>query len=680
MLSLAENEEGDVEVGNASHRRKGLKLPAIYGSKQFEEHQYLGMVEINKFDADDDELPPDLLGDNFDKEPEGFGDPFANMPDPFANNGGDPFANNGGDPFKVDDFNLPTNGKRGLFGEEDDFYGNDMNFSPSPLDQQKVGPAPAGPRGGPPPPPPQTFASLRTGSMPPPPPPPPPQSNANQRTRSDAHLPGFMQDINRLKLERDKEANLVGDQSEHGSFLMDPQPSRGQTRNPQPPQNQGRVKNEPDPYDPMADESLFMESNNLRNKATTQVQPNLKPKGGMFDESVLGGRGLFDDTMNQDMSMSMDQDLNKNNLSRIFDTGAFGRPSNNEEILKSLKDTAPQKSGGMFDKIEEEEDEYREDEHRKSSIGMFNRNELKPSKQQEVKRPTKGFLDDTVDDFEDEGKFIAQPKQTSQQKNKMFEDSFNENDESMLFPAKKNPVNKPEPAPVPSNSNSSKPKASPFSYGTEEKEQPQKKPALFEDEYVEEESNIFPAKKVTTTSGKFFESSSDLDKSYTENPNEKSFIERQKEKNNANHMMAMIMKGLDPKKQSVVSQSEISIGDEGEPEPDPVFEPKKTTPKPPAKVEPQKKEGKMFLDDSRMEEDDSMIFPPSKQPTVNPPTNTTKKLFMEEENEEEESFIFGNSKQKEQKPSLFIEKQEDKKKGFMFEEDESFDEFNLTDK
>lgn len=80
LLSLAENEDAD-DIGNATHRRKGLKLPAIYGSKQYEDHPYMGMVEINQLE--DDDTPPDLLGDDFNQEPEGFGDPFANDANPF---------------------------------------------------------------------------------------------------------------------------------------------------------------------------------------------------------------------------------------------------------------------------------------------------------------------------------------------------------------------------------------------------------------------------------------------------------------------------------------------------------------------------------------------------------------------------------------------------------------------
>jgi hypothetical protein len=159
LISLAENDEADMEAGNATHRRKGLKLPAIYGSKQYEDHLYLGMVEINQLEEDDE--MPNLLGDDYNKAPEGFDDPFAND----------------ADPFNPDDFN-PFQDNQPLFGS------HDANF------------APPGAGAPPPPPPPGDFGS-RTQSVPVPPP--PPRQPAQQRASSDAHLPPHLREINRLK-------------------------------------------------------------------------------------------------------------------------------------------------------------------------------------------------------------------------------------------------------------------------------------------------------------------------------------------------------------------------------------------------------------------------------------------------------------------------------------------------
>lgn len=277
LISLAENEEEDANPSNAIHRRKGLKLPAIYSSKQYEEHLYLGMIEINEIEEDD--LPPDLLGDDYNNPPEGFGDPFANDPNPLGN----------------DDFNPPQEENRGLFANVDETQS--QNFG-------NVAPPP--PNGAaPPPPPPPGGPPGRTGSVPPPPPPQP-----QGRAPSTDNRPAFMQDIDRLKAEKDAEANLVGDPSEAGSFHQPPPPQNlapagapGRGGPPPPPPGGMFKNNNPnDSFDPLADESLFMGSNAIKNKYNNK--PN---KRNMFDESMAGGKGLFDDTMNQDMSMSIDQ-------------------------------------------------------------------------------------------------------------------------------------------------------------------------------------------------------------------------------------------------------------------------------------------------------------------------------------------------------------------------------------
>lgn len=641
---------------------------------------------------EDDDLPPDLMGNDFIGEPEGFGDPFANPGDPFAG-AGDPFAS-GGDPFLA--YNQPPASNGGLFSNKDAFMSVDSPSQPAPV------------RGGPPPPPP-AFGNLRSGSMPPPPPP-PPAFAANQRAQSDAHLPGFLQDINRLKLEKDAEAQLVGDPSEAGSFY-EPNMRAPQSRGPQPGNyNQGR-DNQNDLFnDPLADESIFMSGNQNKNKGGLAPPPQRQK--GLFDESMMGDksmlgdrRGLFDETMNQDMSMSMDQDMNKNNLSRLFDTGGFGRQSNNDEqILRPLKEPSGKQGGNLFDKIEEDEEEDKEDEaniRRKTKQGamFFEDEDSRQPKQQMFKRESKGFLDDTIDDFDAEPKPIKKPQPPQNQKvsKGMFDDTFEEGDSnsSMLFPPKRAQPQAPPPAQnqqtamraLPGLANPEGPKKpTPFNYGSAEPSQPAQKkpPALFEESYVEEESQLFPVKKMSSGAKDIF-GANELDDSMSSSAKDRSFIDRQKEKNSNNHMMAMIMKGLDPGKKSSIIENEISIGDEESNEyQEPIRKEVVQPPPPPPKVEPPKPkpkpEAKLFLDDSRVEEEnESMIFPskpaPAKQ--VKEPTN---KLFMEEDGEEEESFIFGKPKPQAQPSAPVQEKPAPQKKPFMFDADESFDDFNLPDK
>lgn len=676
LISLAENEEADVETGNATHRRKGLKLPAIYGSKQYEEHLYMGMVEINELE--DDDVPPDLLGDDYNKPPEGFGDPFADDNDPFGTN----------------DFNPPpvmSNDR--LFSNGDAFGSNQFGNAPPP--------PPGG--GAPPPPPPPGFGNQRAGNLPPPPPTPPP---AAQRTSSEANIPAFMRDINRLKAERDAEANLVGDPSEAGSFIADPGQNMGYGRAPAPtgfpgmpppPPGQQMMTmkgmNPNDSYDPMADESLFIGSNAIKNKYKNDQQ-----KRGMFDDSMMGGKGLFDETM-RDMSMSMDQDLNKNDISRLF--GTMRGTATDNQNLKASSNVPPQMkgSGGLFDKIEEdeEEDKYEDNFGSKrptNAGGLFDNIDSPEVRAPPKKTPTRGFLDDTMnDDDEDEGFNVKPtPQPPAQTKKGMFEETFDEGDsnESMIFGNKK-------PAPPPNPQNQAKPlpglapptqKSTPFNYGNPPAEPP-KKQQLFEDDYEEEESNIFPTKRPTVAG--MFKDDDDPNQSILDTSRDKSFIEKARTTNSANHMMAMIMKGMDPKRQSIKKPEEKSIGDDDD-EPEQFFkqEPKKESP-PPAKAkapmdykppQPEKKENKFFLDESRVESEADSVFdlPQKSKPTPPPPTGN-KMLFMDDDEDEDESFIFDKPKSKPApvaKPP--VEAPPAKKKGFMFEEEESFDEFNLPPK
>lgn len=659
LISLAENEDGDVGNGNATHRRKGLKLPAIYGSKQFEEHLYMGMVEINELEEDD--AMPDLLGDDFNKEPEGFGDPFAND------------AN----PFDADDFNPPpANGGGQLFSN--------------------VAPPPPG-SGPPPPPPPPGSNSQRPGTMPPPPPP-PVASQAQNRVRSDANLAGFMRDINALKAQRDQEANLVGDPSEMGSVIYDQPPDYGAQNMrpaghalpgmPPPPPPPGgmpahRNMNPNDSYDPMADESLFVASNALKNKYQNNQQ-----KKGIFDDSMMGGggKGIFDETM-RDMSMSMDQDLGGGDVSRIFGQGSKQTPGDNQLFAAPNKG---QQKPGLFDKIEEDEEEDKYEENTGARQvgppgGLFSDLDSPETKPKPQKAPTRGFLDDTMNE-DDESVNLGlrpAPPQPPQKSRGMFEETFDEEDSnaSMLFPPKKTPSNaapQNQPRALPGMTAQDK-KPAPFAYGNPPPST-DKKPGLFEDDYEEEESNFFPTKK-PSAAGMFQED--DQNESMVDHSRDKSFIEKQKEKNTGNHMMAMIMKGLDPNKQAE-NPNEISIGDD-DPEP-----PQKTQPTPPKTKGPMdykpaevKKPARMFLDESQAESDLGLDLPPTKAAPAQAPPAGNKMLFMDDDEDDDESFVFDKKPKANPAPpsnAPMPNPPAEKKKLFMFDEEESFDEFNMPGK
>ena len=466
LLSLAENEEADHEndKGGATHRRKGLKLPAIYGSKQYTGHTYLGMVEIIK-DLENDDTPPDLIGE-FDAAPAGFDDPFKNDP-------------NG---FNPDEFNPPpANGTDPLFS-------SDAFNSPAPP------PPPPGGQGPPPPPPPPGPGS-RTTSLPPPPPPqraPPPAPNARTQS-SDDHLPPHLREINRLKLEADKQANLLGDPSEAGSFL---EPQNNAPMPPPLPPVPGRnpvlPKNPNDSYDPYSEESLFIGGNALKDKYNNN--PN---KNNIFNDSAMGG-GLFDQTMGAgDLSVSMDQDLNPNNLSKMFDTRAS---NTNRPVTKDISKKMP--SGNLFDKIDEDNEESDEEANPKQTNkgGIFDYDSQPSESNLKPNMATKGFLDDS-DEEEKIGGIMPKP---NREKSNMFDQSMEESESSMLFPTKA-PQKEQQKIALPglANPNPQSSKAAPFNYGQPSQPPPvaKKGPALF-DEYEEEESMLFnksPQKKPSTS-------------------------------------------------------------------------------------------------------------------------------------------------------------------------------------
>lgn len=656
LLSLADNEDAvNEDKGNATHRRKGLKLPAIYGSKQYESHLYLGMVEIIK-DLENDETPPDLMGDDFNPIPEGFGDPFANDP-------------NG---FNPDDFNPPpSNGEVPLFSDDAFIPASTGNRPPPPPP-----PPGQGGRGVPPPPPPP-----RTNSVPGPPPNFLAQPGA--RTNSDAHLPGFMQDINKMRALQDAKAQIAGDQSEHGSFL-------DQVANKKPSGNQympAHMMNAKDPnesYDPYKDESLFIGSNAIKDK--------YNGKGGkknLFDESAMGG-GIFDQTMNQDMSMSMDQENDRNNLSKIFNTGSNLGPTKPAPVKDQIF-----KSGGLFDKIEEDQEEQDDDDFGskpKKNAKLFDYN-ASPEKESPKKSATKNFLDDSDEEEEKIG-IHAPPQPKKAPSSNMFDESIDESDSSMLFAKKPKPEAKPM-VPLPGLAESNQPKKTiqPFNYGESDTkpEPPKKTAAIFDDDDENDESMFFdkqPAQKKVSTAG-MFAAEDDPNESMLEASKDKSFVEKQKERN-AHNPMAMLMQEMQKKNSIKKPADESRIGDSDDEE-EALFVSKKEAPKQenfiqPPKQEPpkqklpmfeepqKKKDIKSFLDESQVESDfgsvlDNDILKKPKQET------SQNKLFAEDE--EEESFFF-SAKKETPKPSQVSNPpqevpQKTIKKGFMFEDDDDDD-------
>jgi len=631
LISLAENEDGDQGASGATHRRKGLKLPAIYGSKQYEEHLYMGMVEINQLE-DDDEMP-DLLGDDYNKPPEGFDDPFANDADPFGNN----------------DFNPPG----------DPLFSDSAAYAP-----------PSAPGGAPPPP-----APPSSGGAPPPPMPP-----SQSRAPSTDHLPPHLQQIAALKSRVDAENKPIGDPSERGSFLQDPgdyaQPGQQMLH----PPGGGRGQDPNASYDPYAeDDSIFVGS-----KAITQ-QYKGNAGNNIFEQSMVDGKNIFNDTMN-DMSMSMDQDVSKNNISRLFNTDNR-QPSGDLNPAGKKKGGAP---AGIFDKIDEDDEEDKYEDHGnkpKGPPGLFS--DMDSPTKGPTKTPGAAFLDETMNEEESYEKFNAKPQPPQQSKN-MFDDTFDEGD-SVLFPPKTTPAQNKGNA-LPGLAKPSQKPAAAFNYGQPEPpQQPQKsKNMLFADEsFQEEDSNIFPTKKAPT-GGMFSDDMDDsiMNQSMT-SERDKSFIDKQKESNSKNHAMAMIMQGMNKKK--VAKESEISIGDEG-----PAFdepEPPKQAPaqaKAPRDYQPpatKPKANPMFLDESQSEIDESMTMNlPTKNPTPTPAKQPAKKnMFMDDDEDGDESFIFSKPKANPVAPTSsnppVANEPPAQKKAFMFDDaDESFDGFNMPAK
>ncbi|CAI2375781.1 unnamed protein product [Moneuplotes crassus] len=694
LISLAENEDADADdVGNATHRRKGLKLPAIYSSQQYEEHPYMGMVEINQLE--DDDTPPDLIGDEFNQEPEGFGDPFAEDAVPFA----------------PDEFNPP----------------GDPMFPENAANQN----------GGPPPPPPPPAHGIsnildRTSSLPAPPPAPPIQPT-QPRANSDAHLAGFLQDINRLKAERDAEANIAGDPSEAGSILYNNPPATGPLQPagapggmapppppgfpgappppggvPPPPGAPGLPQmGQPEPHDPMNDESLFMSGNNIRQNYAQNK------KGSVFDNSMIGGGGnMFDDSMNN-MSMSMDQDISKHNISNIF--GGRQSMADNKPV-KATKDNLVRNTQNMFGEIKEDEEEDKYDNVGNNTPPP---NAPPPPPQNQILKP--GFLDDTVnDDSMDESIMLSRPTANKplNEKKGLFMDTFedDESNASMISPPKRTTE-----APAGSQkvmediTATQKTTKAAFDYGGG---QQQKKNAFFDD-YEEEESVMFPEKKPSAPA--MFDDKQDLDNSYISNTSrETHFIAKQRNTNSKNHMMAMIMKGMNSGKiKAERMSSEISIGDDDDPEPEPRKQeepspplkkgpsdyqpapPKKkpfnfldetqdnaedlelettSKPAPPAPPVPQKDEAKrMFLDDTIVESELSDNLDFSKQSNSSPApqasqTTMKKNTFLDDEDSDEDDFMFSKSKQPIPPPAPPVtqtSKPKPKPKPFAFDDDDS---------
>jgi hypothetical protein len=473
----------------------------------------------------------------------------------------------------------------------------------------------------------------------------------------------------------------IGDESEAGSFVH---PANPQIRPPMPPQSRP-PQNMPDPntsYDPYNDDSIFMGSNAIKNKYKGSNQKN------MFEDSMIGagGKNMFDETM-RDVSMSMDQDISKNDISRLF--GNNLRQSTNE-LFASSKPNDPKKQRGLFDKIEEDEEEDKYEDNirpnRQSDKGLFDDS---PTKSPALAQP-KGFLDDTMNEDDDYEKFnVRPPPQQPQQNKNMFEETFDEGDSnaSMLFPTKKPPTQNPANALPGLVKKESKPTA--FDYGNPDPPQPpaNKSNKLFmEDEYEEDESQLFPVKKNSQPPPMFEEDPNES--MMSTDSRDKSFIQRQKQTNNQNHMMAQIMLAGLGKKKSEPNANEISIGDEigddYEPEPEVKIsppEPPQSTSKPKGPIEyhPPTNKNRMFLDDSQMESDltDAMNLP-TKTDSITTGQTQSRKLFMDDE---DESFVFEKPKPKANPIAAPANNPPQQKKGFMFDDaDESFDGFNLPDK
>ena len=522
----------------------------------------------------------------------------------------------------------------------------------------------------------------------------------------------------------DAQAEIAGDPSEAGSVLYDQGPNIGPLTSaanpggmPPPPQMMSgthqQQNNNPIAYDPMADESLFVAGNNIRANYMGNEE-----KRGMFDDSMMGGgnKGIFDETM-RDVSMSMDQDLSKHDISRIFGSGNRMSAADNQMLtVSSQRDNFSKTSGKMFDKIEEEDEEDKFDNYGSKVSPPVHANTKN-------KVPKKGFLDDTMNEEEDidGSKFLSKPPaHPSDQKNGMFMDSFTEEDSnaSMLFPVKKRSQNNPPPSTaLPGMAN---PKSTAFDYGKSSEKQ-QTKPAFFDSENFEEEESVLFPEKNSSVAGMFADVD-DPNESMISQTSGKSFIEKEKLKNKNNHMMAMIMNKMNPKKNTKRLSNEISIGDKDDEVPEPAqmkVDSQTTQKKGPAdchQSEAKKKpfnfldethEGEedmkldipkknepmplkdtkkmMFMDDTLEENEiaDNLDF--SKKPTPpDPITETTtlikkKVMFMDDEDSDDDDFIFGNkakpnaaSSVKPTPPQSIVQNSPQKKKPFMFEEEESF--------
>ena len=71
LMSLVDDEEGE------ENKRRKLRLPFIIGSREFNDHQYIGLVDLGKEVADLEEEEAKERENNIDGgKPEGFVDPF----------------------------------------------------------------------------------------------------------------------------------------------------------------------------------------------------------------------------------------------------------------------------------------------------------------------------------------------------------------------------------------------------------------------------------------------------------------------------------------------------------------------------------------------------------------------------------------------------------------------------